>query len=92
MINRTQLPELLGFLGTLLLILPAIRANSIAKRSARVSEIVLSTEDDRLLHELRDEIRTELNQKIGAWNRLDEMALFIGLGLICLSFVAKMLL
>jgi hypothetical protein len=91
MIERSQLPDLFGFLGTLILLLPAVRANAIAKRSARVNRIVFSEEDDRLLHELRDQVGSELDKKIGSWNRLDEIFLLLGLVLVCLSFITKLL-
>jgi hypothetical protein len=92
MIGKSQLPDLFGFLGTLLLLLPALRANAIAKRSARINAIVFSIEDDRLLHELRDQVGSELNKRIGSWSRLDEIFLIFGLGLVSLSFVTKLLL
>lgn len=81
--------DLLGLIGTLALVLPALRVNRLAKALSRVQKVTFSSDDAAFLHDLKQDVEEDLNKRVQSWNRLDERMLIGGLVLIVLSFLVK---
>ena len=83
-------PNLLGLVGSVALVVPALRLNKIAKLRAKVSKMVLSEDDDLALHELKKDLERELGMQQSQWSRRDEFFLIGGICAIVASYLLNL--
>ena len=83
------LPDVLGFLGTLLMVVPYLRHQPLRNIREMFGKVRTLDPDTR---EAVTESSADLDGYFHRWNRRDYRMTAIGVGLLCLSFAAKLIL
>ena len=73
--------------GTIILLVPAIRINIIAKKVGVISQIKFAPASDSFFESQRSELLKRLSSIKDSWRRQDEIALFFGLGCVMTSYL-----
>jgi len=81
--------DIAGLIGGLLLVKPALRANTFAKQRFKLEQIQLSDKDPEVIHKIREAAAARFAGKIGAWEWTDEWAVVLGILFVILSFGIK---
>ncbi|MBK5910327.1 hypothetical protein CCR85_02335 [Rhodothalassium salexigens] len=75
-------PGLLGLAGVLLLARPVLRADSLARRQTRLSDIRFSDRSDPMFHDELAKLRDRRAREARRWRPSDRACLWLGYGCI----------
>jgi hypothetical protein len=83
-----SLPDVLGLFGMILLAWPAVAADRLAYRFARLEKTAQHPETDKAIKDIRDEL---LKAPRSSWNPLHRVCLFAGYGGLLAAYIIRLL-
>lgn len=76
-------PDVVGFIGSLLLVVPAFRADSILKKLKKIGSFDFT---DATLEKLRKTVKESMEDGLSRWNIVDTVCLRLGISFIAISY------